>query len=163
MRFFIIQCIVILLSSCSKPIPERLLFRVEQRNISNDTITEYRFWDTGLVNTTILYGQKDLFSSTFQQLDKQTTQAAKDILLALQKLDYINDFPWKEDYYQRGDLIKVEFPDQVDLKMFVAKNDKRVTIAQTFYFYTGHNKQPQLSLDLQKLIASIPKSSSPSR
>lgn len=151
-NLIIIQCIVFALSSCAKSYPQQLSFRVEDRNIADDSITEYRFFENGLVNRTQTYSAKELFSSKFIELDKKQTEQVKAILVALQKLDYINDFPWKEDYYKRGNVMKIEFPDEVELKFFANKPSKTINIPQTFYFYTGHEKQPQVFVELQQLI-----------
>jgi len=137
MRFAIIVLISICLSAC-KPVTNtgaqntKLILRVEQRQIQLDTIREYRFFDSGLVEETIIYsGGAGLFDTKFYQLGSLELSELKTQIKTLSSNSYENQFPWQEDFYQRGDVIKFEY----------AKAD---ALPHSSYYYTGHEDAPEV-------------------
>lgn len=144
--------LIFLLSSCNQD--SRLLLKIENREIKKDKITEYRFFENGLVNITVTYSdsEKDLFSSKFHKLKSKEIIS---ILNKLQKLNYHNDFPWQEDFYQRGDVIKIEFLDKIEIQIPKENKIQTIQAPQTYYFYTGHEANTVFK-EIQNLLQSIP-------
>jgi len=135
----------------------KLLFRVEKRDITIDEITEYRVFDNGYFNKTIIHSTnkpENLNLSWFHDLNGSQLTTAQDYLKQLQNLDYQNDFPWKEEYFKRGNVIKIQFPDQVKINYATKANqgEPMVSVPQTFYYYQGHEDSPELFKNLMKFI-----------
>lgn len=148
-------------SSCSSTRIEssstKLLFKVELRDISNDTITEFRVFENDLLNKTIIHStansaaeHSDLFISKFVKLNDEQGRQTKDFLRKLQELDYKNFFPWKEDFYKRGNVIKFEFPAQIKVQ------NRNIAVPKVFFFYEGHPDSPELFHQINKFLLGIP-------
>lgn len=145
----ILLILTILLTSCSNPKVSKLLFKIESRDIAQDQITEYRYFDNGQVEKTILHNSSnnsELFTTSFKQAKPQI-----ELLNKLQNLDYHNHFPWKQDYYKRGNVLKVEFPKKIKPQYITdTKQGTEIMVNQTYFFYTGDEKAPEL---VQELIS----------
>ncbi len=139
-----------------------LLYRIELRNITEDQITEYRFFKNGLVNETITHSTShnaDLYHSEFQTLDGIQTSEAIELQKQLQALDYHNHFPWKEDFYKRGNVIKIEFPASIKPKFINQPGEaQEVLVNKTYYYYDGETESPKVFQELMKLINEIEES-----
>lgn len=149
MRLVILLLIICGITACkpvtnTKPSDTTLILRAELREISADLIREFRFFDTGLVEETVIYsGAKKpaLFSTNFYQLgDLQLKNLIKQIQ-ELSSKSYENQFPWKEDFYKRGDVLKLEY----------AMADR---LPHSTYYYTGHEDSPEIFKSLFELINS---------
>ncbi len=150
-----------MLAACSQSSfkDTELLYRIEFRNIAQDTITEYRFFKNGMVNETILHSTAingGVFHSEFKALDETQTNQAIELQKQLQELDYHNHFPWKEEFYKRGNVVKIEFPDLIQPQFINEANQaKEILVNKTYYYYDGETESPAVFLDLVKLINSI--------
>lgn len=154
-------CAILAQSSCGfAPQETRLLFRVEERNFSEDIITEYRVFENGLVNTTITHNSSNkdesdksyLYASSFKKLSAAELKEARAYSQELKVLEHHNYFPWKEDFYQRGDVIKIEFVDDFSP---IAVDDSEldpVAMPKTFIFYTGLDDNPELLDSILNLL-----------
>lgn len=145
--------LTIFLTACTQPEATQLLFKIEARDITQDQITEYRFFDNGLKETTIIHSSsnnQDLFKTSFKQ-----NEPAIELLIKLQNLDYHNHFPWKQDYYKRGNVYKVEFPKKIKPDYITDnKQDTELLVNKTYFFYSGDENAPELLQDLIKLTQS---------
>ncbi len=147
MRLITAALLILSLSAC-KPISQppsdsTLILRAELREITLDLIREFRFFDTGLIEETVIYSGKPssmkLFATKFYQLsENQTTKLIRQTE-ELSKTNHQNQFPWKEDFYKRGDVIKFEY---------AAKDG----LAHTSYYYSGHSDSPEIFKTLAELI-----------
>jgi hypothetical protein len=152
--------LLVLSFSCTPISPQRteLLFRVELRDIELDRISEYRIFTNGLINKTILNATNnpdELFGSEFSYLRPETLKSLKDYLNQLRELDYHNDFPWKEDFYQRGNVIKFEFLDYYDiayLPQAKSREPKQILLPRVFYYYSGHQDSPKIFTEIVKIL-----------
>jgi hypothetical protein len=74
----------------------------------------------------------------------------------LRELDYHNHFPWKEEFYKRGNVVKIEFPDLVK-PSFISEPAKvqEILIDKVYYYYDGEAESPRVFQDLVKLINSV--------
>ncbi len=155
---YLCYILCIFLTACSQANfkDTELLYRVEFRNISEDQITEYRFFKNGLVNETIIHSTShnaDLFHSKFITLDPEQKILAIDLQKQLQELDYHNHFPWKEEFYKRGNVVKIEFPDLIKPKFInEATEAQEILINKTYYYYDGETESAEVFKDLVKLI-----------
>ena len=133
------------------PAEDKLLFSVQKRGISADRISEHRFFSSGLVETTIIHDSKnpgELFQTKFNK-----SKPATELLSKIQELDYHNHFPWKEDFYKRGDVIKVQFPKLIPTQVLKAgEQASSVLVNKTYYFYSGDEDAPSILDELQSLI-----------
>lgn len=177
MKYFlniIFICLIILLgTSCSEELANKtlkqlagetlrtkMLFKIEYREFFKDRITEYRFFEEPLLNTTVIHDpgvQDSSFTAFDTQLVKITSTRhykAKAIHNKLKNLKYKNTFPWKEDFKDRGDVVKV-YCTQDAIPVLADKdgNYKAVPLSKVFIFYTGHiNEEPQVFKDILSLI-----------
>lgn len=138
----------------------KMLFKVEYREFFKDRITEYRFFDEPILNTTVLHdpGINDPsftnFDSKLERISPLKFGKAKIIARKLKELKYKNRFPWKENFKDRGDVVKVyciqeEIPVIADSK----GEYKPVPLSKVFIFYTGHIKEePEIFRDILGLI-----------
>lgn len=159
---FAIGFLIILLSSCSSVTANhnaKLLFRVEERLIESDTIYEYDIFDDGLItkiNTHNTNDETKLFNSEFKTLEKKRLVKFKDYLSQLEKLDYENDFPWKEDFYKRGNIYRIMFINKVTPSYFKDVDpklaSKKLSIQKVFYYYDGHKDSPEI---FSKIVNSL--------
>ncbi len=147
MRYLTVLAIILTLTAC-KPVTKtpsdtKLILRAELREISRDLIREFRFFETGLIEETTIYSGKpsttELFSTRFYQLSENQTAKLKKQTEELSKTKYQNQFPWKEDFYQRGDVVKFEY----------AASDE---LPHSCYYYTGHSDSPEIFKTLTELI-----------
>jgi len=137
--------LVLSLSSCTQSKTDllksskQLLLRLEERKISEDIITEYRLFDSALVNKTVIYSSEHLdsegdskgFETSFEQVKISKLKVLSQQIQELRELEHRNYFPWKKDFYERGDVIKFEIQGDNGL-------------AKTFYYYTGDTKAPDI-------------------
>ncbi len=157
MKHFI-YLLCILLSACTSAQIEdsRLLYKIEFRNISEDRITEYRVFGNGLVNETVIHSSNkntELFTSKFKTLNEDQINTAIQLQKQLQELDYHNHFPWKEEFYKRGNVIKIEFPKLIKPQFINEPSEaKELAINQTYFYYDGESESPKVFQDLIKLV-----------
>ena len=158
---YVFSIFFIILTACTQAsvTTTELLYKVELRNISADEITEYRFFKNGLVNYTVTHSTShnaDLFQSKFQTLDSDQIIEMISLQRGLQELDYYNHFPWKEDFYKRGNVVKIEFPDLVK-PSFITEPGKveEILVDKVYYYYDGEAESPKVFQELVKLINSI--------
>lgn len=141
----------LVLTSCNLPAQDKLLFSIEKRNISEDRISEHRFFASGLVESTITHDSSNpdnLFQTQFHK-----SKSATELLDKLQALDYHNHFPWKEEFYKRGDVIKVQFPKFIESQTLKASDQAaQVLVNKTYYFYTGDEQAPEILNELLELM-----------
>ena len=167
----IVFCLVFFSFSCARISTQKteLLFRVELRDIQLDRISEYRIFTNGLINKTILNATNnpdELFGSEFSYLRPETLKSLKDYLNQLRELDYHNDFPWKEDFYQRGNVIKFEFLDYYDiayLPQAKSREPKQILLPRVFYYYSGHQDSPKIFTEIVKILTDTTAKSSAHR
>lgn len=160
MKYFAyILCIILTACTPASINTTDLLYKVELRNITADEITEYRFFKNGLVNSTVIHStshNEELFQSKFQTLDQDQISEMLLLRKRLQECDYHNHFPWKEDFYKRGNVVKIEFPDLIQPKYISdPAKAKEILVGKTYYYYDGETESPREFLDLMKLIKSI--------
>jgi hypothetical protein len=144
------------LNACSSIAPQKtqLLLKIEKRDVVNDTILEYRIFTNGILNKTFIHSTNDsakLYSSEFYQMKRKQFQTLQTLHKQLTELDYHNDFPWKEDFYQRGNVVKFEFLDLYDIAYIPqtkSKSPKQILSPKVFYFYSGHQDSPKLFRDI---------------
>ena len=148
---FLALLLSIFLTSCTQPALKSsnlLLFKIEARNIAADRITEFRYFQDGLIEQTILLdssNSSEIFKTSFNKSEPQIQ-----LLNMLQELDYHNNFPWKQDYHKRGDVIKVQFPKSITPQSINPNTEnKSITINKTYFFYSGDQNAPEI---LQQLI-----------
>ncbi len=155
MRSLILLLIICSLTACkpvasSKPNETTLILRAELREISADLIREFRFFDSGLVEETIIYSGADkpkLFTTNFYQLGNLELKNLNKQIQELSSHSYENQFPWKEDFYKRGNVVKFEY----------AMADG---LPHSTYYYTGHENSPKIFKSLLELINSNSKQTS---
>ncbi len=146
MRFLSLVLIILTLASCKQittnPTAQdsKLILRVEERLIRRDIIREYRFFDSGLVEETIIYtGGAGLFDTKFYQLGSLELSDLRGQIKILSSNTYENQFPWQEDFYKRGDVIKFEYAAQDGLP-------------HSSYYYTGHEDAPAVFKSLTGIL-----------
>jgi len=157
--------------SCARLSPQKteLLFRVELRDIQLDRISEYRIFSNGLMNKTILNATNnpdELFGSEFLYLKPETLKSLQGYLNQLRELDYHNDFPWKEDFYQRGNVVKFEFLDYYDiayLPQAKPQEPQQILLPRVFYYYSGHQDSPKIFAEIIKILTDTTAKSSAHR
>lgn len=146
-----------------------LLVELEERNIQQDRISRYEFFDNGLLVKNIVHqgdaSKGDLYKSEMKIIDPEKVERAKIFVEKLQKLEYSNFFPWKEDYYQRGNVVKFKFPDLIKLNCFKEKLGSKLNsdldecpdafVSQVFVYYTGHTESPELFAEILGFIKSL--------
>lgn len=149
MRFFTAILALFILNSCTSKqeisLENKLLFTVEKRDIAKDEITEFRFFDTGLRSQLITHSstkQEDLNSNKLSSLPKADLEKILSLQAKLEKLDYQNSFPWKEDFYKRGDVYKV----------IISKEIAGIKTPTTYYFYSGQDDNPKVFDEIKELI-----------
>lgn len=162
MWFKFILTALLILSTCSASFAShhaKMLLKVEERNIDSDEIIEYQLFDdnqNGLIVKTITANpnnESKLFNSEFKTIEKKQLDKLKEHITGLQALEYENDFPWKEDYYKRGDVYRIIFADKITLKNFDTKaSPKEILSPKTFYYYQGHKENPEL---FKKLVDTL--------
>ncbi len=137
----------------------KMLLKVEERNIDSDEIYEYQLFDdnqNGLIVKTISANPNNetkLFNSEFKTIEKKQLDKLKEHIAGLQALEYENDFPWKEDYYKRGDVYRIIFVDKITINNFDTKaNPKEILSPKTFYYYQGRKDSPEL---FKKLVDTL--------
>lgn len=148
-KFLLIISCLLFCSACNI-VPQssstRLLYTIEYRDISKDQITEHRVFDNGLVNKTILHDTSNdahLFKSEFYKLKAKELKKAIQYQKDLQKLDYNNDFPWKKDFYARGNIVKISFPDKVKPQYILdPKSAKQELLLERVFYYYGVTSPP---------------------
>ena len=170
---FITLVLLLCSSSCSEELANKtlkeladetlatkMLFKVEYREFFKDRITEYRFFDDALLNTTVLHdpGVQDAnftsFDTKLRRISPLKFAKAKLIHNKLKHLKYKNTFPWKENFSDRGDVVRI-FCIQEEKPVLADKDGKypKVLLSKVFIFYTGHIKQePQVLKDILDLI-----------
>ncbi len=164
-RFFNYNLIAMLglllaLSSCSKLDSfnkTKLLFTVENRNIEKDEIIEYRFFENAFVNITITQNSNQtekLYDSRFKKLSASQLAQSLYFQNQLQRLDYNNSLPWKENYYKRGNVVRFIFAAKQKLSL---KNEekKELLIPKVFYYYQGLDDMPELFRKIVKFTEEI--------
>ena len=175
-RFLIslfIFCGLLCLSSCSEELANKtlkeladetltakMLFKVEYREFLKDRITEYRFFDEPIVNTTVLHDpgihnpEFSNFDSKLERISPLKFGKAKIIARKLKELKYKNRFPWKENFKDRGDVVKVYcIQDEMPVLPDSSGEVKAVPLSKVFIFYTGHIKEePEVFRDILALL-----------
>ena len=158
---YLLYLFCLILAACSQANfkDTELLYQVEFRNIAEDQITEYRFFKNGLVNDTITHSTShntELFHSKFTTLNQTEISQVIELQKQLQELDYHNHFPWKEDFYKRGNVIKIELPKLIKPQFINEPGEvKEILVNKTYYYYDGETDSPTVFLDLMKLIDTI--------
>lgn len=161
MHKLIVLCLCLILSSCSTQRQEQntqLILRIENRDIVSDTINEYRFFADGTFNSTTIHSSnapEKLYQSSFKKLSKIDLDQVLKFHEELRKLDYHNDFPWKEDFYKRGNVVRIEFADTIKLNYPPSTGTETVTellSPQIYYYYTGHEDSPALFKNLMQFV-----------
>ena len=155
MRSLLLLLIICSLTACkpvtsSKPNETTLILRAELREINQDLIREFRFFDTGLVEETVIYSgakKPELFSTNFYQLASAQLNSLTKQIKELSSKSYENQFPWKEDFYKRGNVVKFEY----------AMADG---LPHSTYYYTGHESSPEIFKSLLEIINSNSKQTS---
>lgn len=162
MRFRFLLIALIAIGSCLTSQAShhaKMLLKVEERSIDSDEIFEYQLFDdnqNGLIVKTISANpnnESKLFNSEFKTIEKKQLDKLKEHIAGLQALEYENDFPWKEDYYKRGDVYRIIFVDKITINNFDTKaNPKEIMSPKTFYYYQGHKENPEL---FKKLVDTL--------
>jgi hypothetical protein len=132
-----------------------LLLKIEERIIAKDQIIEYRIFDNGLINKTVIYDtdQNNLYRTNFQRLNHEKLEQAKDFTHKLRDLNYINHFPWKEDFYKRNNVIKIEFAGHLSVIPFQgSKVPENLEAPTVYYFYSGLENEPALFREIYDFI-----------
>ncbi|MCE2929357.1 MAG: hypothetical protein LW817_06990 [Candidatus Caenarcaniphilales bacterium] len=145
----------ILIVFAPKAFASKLLMIIEKRDIAKDKIIEYRVFDDGIINSTIMNSSASA-SELFQSSFKTTTNAKRfiELLEKVKDLDHLNDFPWQENYYKRGDVIKLSFVNDIKLNHLEpsSKNNKSIKTPVVYFFYTGHENNPAILKELMTLV-----------
>lgn len=135
----------------------KLLFRIEERLIDSDEIYEYSIFADGLfskINIHNTNNESKLFNSEFKTLSKKQLDKFKEQLLSLEKLEYENDFPWKEDMYKRGNVYRIIFIDRITPNYFkdlnTKESPKELSVPKTLYYYEGHKDSPGIFSEIIK-------------
>lgn len=152
--------ILLFLSSCSNLDSfnkTKLLFTLENRDVKADEITEYRFFENGYLNITSTQNSnktEKLYDSSFKKLNQSQLSQSLYYQAQLQKLDFQNSFPWKENYYKRGNVIRLIFPDKHMLNLKNNK-EKEILSPRVFYYYQGLENMPELFGKILKFTESL--------
>ena len=157
---YLLLALVFILCSCNKaslPSDTRLLLNLEERISSEDTIINYQVFENGLIERIVTHDTskpENLYSTSYQQLDKEKLSSFQEKILALKKLDYQNDFPWKEDFTKRGNIYKFQFIDEVKTQAFDNGDTETVLVPSTYYYYSGLQDEPKLFQEIIDVINS---------
>ena len=163
---YLILCLVFL-TACSKQalnidfgskdkaIKTQLLYSLEERDMTKSRILEYRVHENGLVFKTI-----DSLDTRIYKADSKFLDQAHKLIEEVQKVDYHNYFPWKEDLGEKGDIINIEFPGMIKLNCFqeILENNSKCKdgfAPKTYLYYTGHEESPKVFEELLKLTKSL--------
>jgi hypothetical protein len=141
---------------------KNLLFRVEYRDINKDRIIEYRFFNTSEVEISVLHdpGKYNPKFTTYNTVLKPVSQAnftqVNNIASSLKTFNYKNYYPWKEDYDERGNVLKIETIQNIQPEVFAKnQNPENINVVKVFYYYTGHQDAPVLFRQIDDLIGLI--------
>lgn len=143
---------VILCVSCTKsksPDQNHLVIIIEERKFPEDQIIEKRFYTDGLLNTSVLHDSNDstktnLFSSEFKTLSSSEQKKFNKFLEEIKATEHHNEFPWREDFYKKGNIIKVQFPKLKKLEFLAAALngetlENEVLVLETRFYYEGQD------------------------
>lgn len=186
-RSIFLVLIAFFISSCSKKELKlegdtELLFKVEERNFTDNKIVEYRVHDNGLLLKTILFDgldqdddEKDnqAYITKFINLKKRDLDKAEKYLDKLEDLTYHNFFPWKEDIEYRGDVVKIDFIKEIEAETFsfgsedvesetddVSDESKEsdrddlqdIKAPVTYLYYTQHDESPPVFAEILAFV-----------
>ncbi len=145
-KILALSLVIIGLNACkiihSKPQDTKLILRAEFREIERDLIREFRFFETGLLEETIIYSSYEaqkLFDTHFYELNDLQIRELQKYIQELSSKPRQNEFPWQEDFYKRSNILKLEYTG-------------RQGLAETVYYYTGHQDSDPL---FQKILDAI--------
>lgn len=146
-----------------------LLIELEERDIKQDKIQRYELFDNGLLVENVIHegdaSKGDLYKSEMKIVKQEKIAKVKSLVEQLQNLEYSNFFPWKEDYYDRGNVVKFKFPDEIKLNCFKRKLEAQnadstaecpdALVSQVYVYYTGHQESPELFAEILNFIKEL--------
>jgi hypothetical protein len=146
--FFLL--LVFISTACSKltsPTKSRILLIIEERKFPEDQIIEKRFYEDALLNRSVLHDSNDksgknLFSSEFKTLTGSEFKKFKKNLEIIKASEHHNEFPWQEDFYKKGNIIKVQFPKAKKLEFLSTTSngktlENEILLLESRFYYAG--------------------------